>query len=121
VEFLNSDLERFNELLFSDNIYNVLHVSLISNDIAYVVYKNLFTKPNPKGNIFIASFTTAHARLHLYKAVQKLDRRVLYMDTDSVVFNHLPGLWAPKLSSYLGDWTDEIASGLQITDFTTMS
>jgi hypothetical protein len=30
VEFLNSDLERFNELLFSDNIFKVLHVDLIT-------------------------------------------------------------------------------------------
>jgi hypothetical protein len=119
VEFLESDVTRFNELLFSDNIYEVRHVSLVSDDVAYVVYKNLFCKPNPKGNIFVAAFTTAHARIHLYDAVRKLDRRVVYMDTDSVVFNQSPGMWTPRLSSYLGDWTDEIPTGWQITDFTT--
>jgi hypothetical protein len=112
-------MERFNDLLFSDNIYKPQHVSQISDDIAYVVYKNIFNKPNPKGNIFIAAFTTAYARLHLYEAVRNLDRRVLYMDTDSVVFDHFPGMWTPKLSNYLGDWTDEVAPGLRITDFVT--
>lgn len=95
------------------------YVSLISDDVAYVVYKNIFAKPNPKGNIFVAAFTTAHARLHLYDAVSKLDKRVLYMDTDSVVFTHKPGMWEPKLSSYLGDWTNEVSPGLKITEFTT--
>jgi hypothetical protein len=103
VEFINSDTQRFNELLFSDNIYEPLYVNLISDDVAYVVYKNLFNKPNAKGNIFIAAFTTAHARLHLYEAVVELNHRVLYMDTDSVVFKHFPGMWEPKLSNYLGD------------------
>jgi G:T-mismatch repair DNA endonuclease (very short patch repair protein) len=119
VEFLNADLERFNELVFSDNLYSVTFVSPISDDSVYVVYKNLFNKPNPKGNIFIAAFTTAHARLHLYEAMQRLGQRVLYLDTDSVVFQHKKGLWSPKLSNYLGDWTDEIATGSRITDFTT--
>jgi hypothetical protein len=119
VEFINTDLERFNELLFSDNIYKVMRVTLITEDIVYVVYKNIFCKPNPKGNIFVAAFTTAHARLHLYKAVEQLGNRVLYMDTDSVVFKHRPGQWAPNLSNYLGDWTDEIPSGWRIVTFIT--
>lgn len=76
-------------------------------------------KPNPKGNIFVAAFTTAHARLHLLKAVKRLGPRVLYMDTDSVVFNHTPGQWIPEISSFLGDWTDEVAQGSRIVDFTT--
>ena len=37
-------------------------------------------------NVVVAAFVTAHARLHLYNDLQKLDRRVLYFDTDSVIF-----------------------------------
>ena len=112
-------MERFNELVFSDNLYTVNCVSLVNEDTAYVVYKNLHSRPNPKGNIFVAAFTTAHARLHLYKAVEKLDERVLYMDTDSVVFTYWPGEWKPQLGNFLGEWTDEVLSGSKIIDFTT--
>jgi lipopolysaccharide biosynthesis glycosyltransferase len=119
VEYVHTT-ERFNELIFSDNLYSVINHSILTDDIAYVVYKNLHNKPNPKANIFIAAFTTAHARLHLYDAVQKLDDRVLYMDTDSVVFTSVPNSdnWVPELDNYLGGWTDEV-KGDQITKFTT--
>ena len=112
-------MKRFNELVFSDNLYTVSHLSLVSEDTAYVVYKNLHSQPNPKGNIFVAAFTTAHARLHLYKAIEKLNERVLYMDTDSVVFTQQPDQWKPQLGNFLGEWTNEVASGSKIIDFTT--
>ena len=113
-------MRRFNELVFSDNLYAVSHLSLVSEDIAYVVYKTLHSQPNPKGNIFVTAFTTAHARLHLYKAIEKLNERVLYMDTDSVVvFTQQPGQWKPQLGNFLGEWTNEVASGSKIINFTT--
>ena len=77
VEYNNGDMKQFNELVFSDNLYNISHLSLISEDTAYVVYKNLHSRPNPKGNIFVAAFTMAHTRLHLYKAIEKLNERML--------------------------------------------
>jgi hypothetical protein len=119
VEFINSDVARLNELLFSDNLFNVYYVSPVTEDVIYVVYKKLVNRPNPKGNIFIAAFTTAHARLHLYKAVYPLHTRVKYMDTDSVVFSSTAGQWEPSLSNFLGDWTNEIAHGSKIVEFTT--
>ena len=73
----------------------------------------------PKGNIFVAAFIMAHARLHLYKAVEKLNEHVLYMDTDSMVFTQQPGQWRPQLGNFLGKWTNEVASGLKIIDFMT--
>ena len=116
VEFINSDLAHFNELVFSDNIYTVHHLNLASEDVAYVVYSNLHNKPNPKGNIMIAVFTTAYARLHLYGAVERLNERVLYMDTDSVVYKQKPNEWEPPLGDHLGEWTDEV-KGAKITEF----
>ena len=77
VEFINGDIKRFNELVFSNNLYTVSHLSLISEDTAYVVYKNLHSWPSPKGNIFVAAFTMAHTCLHLYKAIEKLNECVL--------------------------------------------
>lgn len=42
-------------------------------------------------NIFIAVFTTTHARLKLYRALDHLQKQVLYMDTDTVIYKHKPG------------------------------
>ena len=112
-------MKRFNEFVFSDNLYSFSHLSLISEDSAYVVYKNLHSRPNPKGNIFVAAFTTAHARLHLYRAIEKLNERVLYMDTDSVVITQQPGQWKPQSGNFLGEWANEVSTGSRIIDFTT--
>ena len=44
-----------------------------------------------KTNIFIASFTTALARPKLYEELQKLEKQVLYYDTDSVIYRWREG------------------------------
>jgi hypothetical protein len=43
----------------------------------------------------------------------------MYMDTDSVVFSSRKDQWEPSLSNFLGDWTNEIAHGSRIVEFTT--
>ena len=116
-EFIRT-ADRLNALLFSD-LYTVQTVEPIDDSTAYVVYKDVVAKPNPKGNIFIAAFTTAHARLHLYKDLVKLDERALYCDTDSIVFTHKTGEYTPQLGNFLGEWTDEVAPGERIVEFTT--
>ena len=58
--------------------------------------------------MFLGAFTTAHARLELYDLLDKLDDRLLYSDTDSVVFVSKDGDWEPSLGPYRGDLTDEI-------------
>ena len=64
----------------------------------------------------IAAFTTAHARLKLYSVLEQLDRRVLYFDTDSVIYVSKDGEWEPPTGSYLGELTDEPEGG-HITTF----
>lgn len=58
-------------------------------------------------NIFVAAFTTCYARLKLYSEIEKLDRAVLYMDTDSIIYAS-DGTNDPPLGDYLGDFTDEL-------------
>ena len=60
-----------------------------------------------KTNLFIAIFTTAHARLKLYSALETLQQRVLYYDTDSVIYKWRPG----QVEIPLGDPIIEFASG----------
>ncbi|GFX12399.1 uncharacterized protein TNCV_1035861 [Trichonephila clavipes] len=44
---------------------------------------NDFVTQDSSTNIFIAAFTTCHARLKLYSEIEKLNESVLYFDTDS--------------------------------------
>ena len=68
-------------------------------------------------NIFIAAFTTCHARLKLYEALEKLNERVLYFDTDSVVYTWQPGQEQIDSGNYLGDFTSELKEDEYITEF----
>ena len=59
-------------------------------------------------NVIVGSYVTAYARLELYKVLEKLQKRVLYFDTDSCMYIHDPKLWNPSIiNSRLGKWTDE--------------
>ena len=41
-------------------------------------------------NIFVACFATSYARLKLYNALDILQERVLYFDTDSIIYTQKP-------------------------------
>ncbi len=81
-------------------------------------YKSVgdFVGPNSKANVVVAAFTTAYARLKLYDLLDLLQERVLYYDTDSVIYVSEPGKPEPSLGNYLGDLTDEL-DGDYITKF----
>ena len=67
-------------------------------------------------NVFLSTFTTSYARLHLYDIMEPLNTRVLYHDTDSIIYVHDPRLFNPSLGDYLGDLTDE-CEGDHIVEF----
>jgi hypothetical protein len=52
---------------------------------------------------------TAHSRLKLYELLKQLDRRVLYFDTDSVIYTCGPYEQSLRCGSNFGDLADEIA------------
>jgi len=72
---------------------------------------------SPNLNIFVACFTTCWARLKLYEALEQLGERVLYYDTDSVIYLEEPGQPCPVLGNYLGDFTSELADDDFIVEF----
>ena len=72
---------------------------------------------SPNLNIFIACFTTCWARLRLYAALDILQERVQYTDTDSVIFSSLPHENNPPLGDFLGDFKDELGEDDFITEF----
>ena len=98
--------------------YEVSDARLVNDETVEVHYKEKdeFAEQNNKVNIVIAAFTTAYARLKLYDLLDLLQERVLYYDTDSVIYVHEPGKPDPPLGDYLGDLTDEL-DGDYITTF----
>ena len=68
-------------------------------------------------NIFIACFTTSYARLKLYDALDTLKERVLYFDTDSVIYTKKPAESSIPTGNYLGEFTNELDEGDHITEF----
>ncbi|KAG8174743.1 hypothetical protein JTE90_012064 [Oedothorax gibbosus] len=66
-----------------------------------------FLEQDTSTNIFLAAFTTCLARLKLYTELDKLQKDVLYFDTDSVVYA-TDGQNDPPLGNYLGEFTDEL-------------
>lgn len=68
-------------------------------------------------SVVTAAWVTAQARLKLYSYLEKLQDRVMYMDTDSVFYlSGSPGEYQVPLGDYLGDMTDEL-NGAHITEF----
>ena len=98
--------------------YEVKGGQLVNDETFEIQYmeKEGFVEENDKVNIVIAAFTTAYARLKLYDLLDLLQERVLYYDTDSVVYVHEPCKPDPPLGDYLGDLTDELNGGY-ITTF----
>ena len=99
--------------------FEVSDARLVNDETVEVHYKNVgeFAEQDNKVNIVIAAFTTAYARLKLYDLLDLLQERVLYYDTDSVIYVHEPGKPDPPLGNYLGDLADELDAGDYITTF----
>jgi len=60
--------------------------------------------------VVIAAYTTSHARLKLYRYLDLLGERVLYYDTDSIIYIHANGSPDLDVVVYLSDWKNEIST-----------
>ncbi|XP_046434414.1 uncharacterized protein LOC124186619 [Neodiprion fabricii] len=60
----------------------------VTAEVLYVRWSHAqhSVEPSALANVVIASYTTAQARLKLFSFLEMLDRRVLYYDTDSVIY-----------------------------------
>ena len=104
--------EEYFDMLTADKIV-VTDASFLSDNVMELQYENKenFFEPNPKTNVVIAAFTTAHTQLKLYSTLEQLGERVLYYDTDLVIYVSKPGVMEPETGVYLGALTDELCNG----------
>jgi len=100
------------------NTLDVRHVSVANEEMVEVHYhqqEDISVSPNL--DVFVASFTTAWARDRLNEAIQLLGERVLYYDTDSVIYIEKPGQPNPSWGDYLGEFTSELDADDYIVEF----
>ena len=73
-------------------------------------YDSEFEPLSINTNPIFAAFCTAWARIKLWSEMNKLGDRVLYHDTDSIIFkvNENRNEYVPPLGNYLGDFTSEL-------------
>ena len=121
VKIVSDPAEYFDHLssdLHQRWAHNVTDANFINDELIQVHFENVdeFVEADRKTNVVIAAFTTAHARVKLYGVLEQLNRRVLYFDTDSVIYVSKEGKWEPPTGSYLGELTDELG-GAHITTF----
>lgn len=98
-------------LLISDD-ENIVHsADFTHKDYLQVYYSKAqnMSESTANINVVLACFVTAHARIKMHREFIKIGSdRVCYTDTDSIIFTSKPNDYKPYLSSYLGDFTNEI-------------
>ena len=104
--------------LESDAALDISTLRLCTDDILEAVYTSVHSNvvKGTKTNIFLAAFTTCHARLKLFESLDTIQEQVLYYDTDSVVYKWRPDQPSNATGDFLGDMTDEL-DGDVITEF----
>ena len=108
-----TEVSEFYEILLDDKLDNT-NFQFINDDMVQMTYnfKDQFVDNSNNTNIYIACFTTSHARLMLYNKLDYLKEKVLYFDTDSIIYVDD----GTKTGDMLGDMTNEL-SGKGITNF----
>ena len=71
-------------------------------------------------NVYIGVFVTSHARLRLYNVMEEIGgSRILYYDTDSIIYVCKKGEKGPYHGDYLGQLTNELDNDDFIEEFVT--
>ena len=104
-----ADPKYYYELLTSGEV-EVTNVNLVNNEVVEMFYtmKDPSVEAAGNTNVVLAAFTTAQARIKLYRVMHALGRRVCYYDTDSIIYTVKEGEWEPSLGDHLGELTNEL-------------
>ena len=89
---------------------NLVDFHILSEDMMHLETEDNehFSKLDLKSNVVISAFTASWARLKLWNVMNLLGERLLYTDTDSLIFMSVPGMWEPQLGNFLGELTNEL-------------
>ena len=98
-------------LLLTDFTKRVSDFHVLGERVMAVEYTRQaeFLTTDPKTNVTVSAFCSAWARLKLWGAMRALGGRVVYHDTDSLLYAYTPRDPPPTHGSFLGDLTDELA------------
>ena len=117
-----TDLQSLLQIM-DGNPHHINFVSVLTEHRVEIHYRQVTDDrlPSIKLNIFIVAFTknTCHARLCLYKALHHLQERILYFDTDSVIYIQRPSdpPLHPPCGNYLGDFKNDLSPNDHIVEF----
>jgi len=106
--------------IVNDDLVKVLGEYEVNDETIILCYKMIDENDCLTGNtnIAVASFVTTYARLHLYKFMEEVlqngNDRLLYFDTDSILYIKRDGDIDVETSECLGDLTNEITDGYGI-------
>lgn len=105
---ITSPRDLYNKLI--DPSIKVKKIIGVNDDVIIVntVSRDEASLPLKTVSLPVAIYTTMGARLLLYKILDMLQERVLYFDTDSIIFVHRPGDDMPPTGDFLGDLTNEL-------------
>jgi len=105
-----TQIDELNATIY-DETKDIVGMCFVSDEVAQVQWRFVedFVTSSPNTNPFIAAYTTAHARLKLYSYLEQLGDRVLYFDTDSVIYVTRPGETELPIGEFMGELTDELS------------
>ena len=93
-----------------DDLYEIHDIHFLNDSKAQLFYseKEELHLGGKDSNVVLGAFVTCYGRMKLYEELFKIDKRVLYFDTDSIIFISKLGEYEPELADYLGKFTNEI-------------
>lgn len=105
--------------VFCDPMKQPKNFHIVADDMVHLdwIYKNDCLPEDNKTNIYLVISTTCSASLKFYSVLEQLDKKVLYCDTDSVIYVSRLAQCDPPLGDYLGELTDELGAGVHIVEF----
>ena len=86
--------------------FHILDTGIVAMEY---IHSKEFQEPDCKTNVITASMCSAYVHFKLWKIMNQLGKRVMYYDTDSVIYVCCPGQWKPPIGKYLGNLADELA------------
>ena len=97
---------------FTDPSKVITDFHVMNENVIEIEFKDAtdFEPLNMNTNVVIAAFCTSWARLKLWGVMRMLGSRVLYHDTDSIIFSVKDSTeYIPPLGEYLGQLTNELS------------